>query len=155
MLYGRRCSSSGWSGHSLGHACESKSRDIEWRHARRGQRPSYSNCSEPQSMSSAIKPRDVKEITSGLPRLWCDFNAQGLSEKPSDRYFYSFDKDTLAGLTGQGVTQVFLFDYDYGEGEPHDLVVGCDATLEIFQGKWRALPDDKTWCRGRLIGSTP
>lgn len=101
---------------------------------------------------AAVKPRNVDSIITTLPQLWCDFNALGVSGSPGDRCFYSFDADILKQLTDAGTSRVFLFDYDYGENEPHDLVVGCEATLELFEGKWRARPNEEAWCRGRLIG---
>lgn len=77
-----------------------------------------------------------------LPRIWCDFNACGLSGEPGDDCFYVFDMKGLGPTEGM---RLCVYDDD-GDGD----VIGCEARLERWGDSWRLRPDDGTWFKGRF-----
>ena len=81
-----------------------------------------------------------------LPRLWCDFNAQGWTGVADDSCYYAFDIKGLANLSPHEGMRLFAFDEE-GNGE----VIGCEGVLEKFGESWRIRPDENTWFKGQLL----
>jgi hypothetical protein len=78
-----------------------------------------------------------------IPRLECDFNAQGLSGESGDDCYYGLDRQRLATLHPVVGMRVFVWDWSDSE-----LVIGCEASLEPFHDFWRARPVPDTWYEG-------
>jgi hypothetical protein len=82
---------------------------------------------------------------ASLPRLWCDFNAEGWTGAPDDTCYYAFDQQALARLGPREGLRLFAF-VDEENGE----IVGCQAVLETFGTSWRVRPVEGTWFSGSL-----
>jgi hypothetical protein len=74
--------------------------------------------------------------SSELPRVHCDFHAQGWTGELEDDCFYVFDLAGLEALDPKPGLRVYAWDYS-GHG---DEVFGCEAILERFGGGWRLRP---------------
>lgn len=89
---------------------------------------------------------------NGICKIWCDFNACGLSQEKGDNCYYSFDRAPFYALPPSNGRQLFIWD-----DSDEDEVIGYVATLEEYPmcvSGWRARPIESTWFRGsrRLIG---
>jgi hypothetical protein len=80
-----------------------------------------------------------------IPKLWCDFNAQGWSGDPGDNCYYAFDNERLAELDPKEGLLLFAYMDDL-----KDEIVGCEVHLETFGDSWRLRPNEETWFSGRL-----
>ncbi len=80
---------------------------------------------------------------NNLPKVFCDFNAAGLSGDPDDNCYYGFDEMGLSDFGGprEGL-HVFLYDYEDIE---RTEIVGCEAILEKYQISWLAQPAPDSW----------
>jgi hypothetical protein len=86
---------------------------------------------------------------SPVPKIWCDFNACGLSGEEDDFCFYSFDRYVFYELPP--VTGLRLFIWDYSDDEE---IIAFEAVLEPFPDHvtgWRARPDENKFYRGPLL----
>jgi len=79
-----------------------------------------------------------------LPRVWCDFNACGLSGEPGDNCYYALHREQLAVLHPSAGMRLFIWDWSDAA-----LVVGCEAVLERYRNFWRARPVEDTWAEGK------
>lgn len=81
-----------------------------------------------------------------IAKIWCDFNARGLSQEADDNCFYSFDRDSFKALPPANGMQIFIWDYS-----DEDEIIGYVAVLEQYvncRSGWRARPIESTWFRG-------
>ena len=83
---------------------------------------------------------------SSLPPVWCDFNACGWGDEDDDPCYYAFDWTTLSKLGVTDGLQIFAYMDDDVEGIE---IVGCAATVERWNDRWRVRPDPSTWYWGR------
>ena len=80
-----------------------------------------------------------------IPRLFCDFNAQGWSGAPDDNCYYAFDEKRLAEIDPK--EGLLLFAY---MDELDDEIIGCEVRVEKFGESWRLRPNEDTWFEGKL-----
>jgi hypothetical protein len=81
-----------------------------------------------------------------LSKIWCDFNAWGLSAEPGDTCYYSFDRESFLNLPPAEHRHIFIWD-----DSDVDEIIGFVAILERYPEHitgWRARPDERTWYRG-------
>jgi hypothetical protein len=104
-----------------------------------------------KTKASPPQPRATqsRDQTSPVPKIWCDFNACGLSGEADDFCFYSFDRHIFYELPPETGLRVFIWDYS-----DEEEIIAFEATLEPFPDHvtgWRARPDEEKFYRGPVL----
>jgi hypothetical protein len=84
--------------------------------------------------------------SSSIQKIWCDFNAFGLSDEENDNCYYSLHREEFAALPPQEGLEIFIWD-DSDETEVIGYVAKLEKTDKFHTG-WRARPDEQTRYRG-------
>ena len=88
----------------------------------------------------------MRNMTVGLPVLWCDFNACGWSGEKGDTCYYVVGPQGNPCLKLTESMRAILYQEDSEE-----LCTACEGVLERWKDRWRARPDVSTWTHLSMV----
>lgn len=83
---------------------------------------------------------------NGMPVIWGDYNAIGLSGEKDDNCIYSLNRERISGLAPVKGMKIFVYENDIDENGKSEIF-GFVCTLEKVEwavSSWRARPDENT-----------
>jgi hypothetical protein len=107
------------------------------------------NSSPAQPQLAQARATQARASKSPVQKIWCDFNACGLSGEDDDFCFYSFDRHVFYELPPESGLRVLIWDYS-----DEEEIIAFEATLEPFPDHvtgWRARPDENKFYRGPIL----